>query len=192
MTGDTRTSGAREAECGIRYAIVGVFVAGFQRRNPGAVVSAVVALAATRLPGLVERQYDVEFRPWQRLYAETAMLTHAVGMLGPYDDVWWWDRLAHTHSSTLLGGIIHAAARRRGRDPTPRVLVGVVGSGLLWEFLEYAVHSVSRRVGLDPLLVAYGPDDTFFDLVYNLLGALLVVAFGDRLLRNFDRRDDER
>ena len=187
MTGRTPSRVARAVEYVIRWAIVAVFGEGFRRRNPGAIANAVPALALTYLPDAVENQYGVEFRPWQRLYAGVAMLAHAVGMLGPYDDTWWWDHLTHFLSATLLGGVVHAAAHRREEDPRPRVLAVVVGGGALWELLEYVVHAVCERLGLDPILVQYSAHDTALDLVFDLLGALLVVAFGDRLLRNFTR-----
>lgn len=189
--GEATRSVVRDAARAIRYAIVGVLVAGVHRRNPGAVVNAVASLVATSLPAVVEWRYDVEFRPWHRLYLNAGMLTHAFGMLGPYDDVWWWDHLTHAHSATLLGGFIHVAARRRDRDPAPRVLAGVLGLGALWELLEYAIHGVSRRIGLEPLLIPYGRKDTVLDLVFNLLGALLVLAFADRLLPNLGADGDD-
>ena len=179
-----------EAARASRYAILGVFVAGLRRGNPGAVVNAVVSFVATYLPRLVEWRYGVEFRPWQRLYLNAGMLAHAVGMLGPYEEVWWWDHLTHACSSTLVGGVIHVRARRRGRDPRPRVLAGVLGVGTLWELVEYAIHGVSRRLGLEPLLVPYGRRDTLHDLLFDLLGALLVLALADRLLPNLARGDD--
>jgi hypothetical protein len=175
---------AREAERGVRYGIVAVFVVGIRRRNLGAVVNALLALVLSFLPGVTERIFDVEFRPWQRLYTATALLNHAVGMLGPYEEVWWWDHLTHTHSASVLGGLVHTFARRRGRDPRPRVLAVVVGLGVLWELVEYVIHATFRRVGLEPILVPYGRRDTVFDLLFDLVGALLVLAFGDRLLDN--------
>ena len=190
VTGDTNTSILREASRATRYAILGVFVAGIRRRNPGAVVNALVSLLATYLPRVVEWRYDVEVRPWQRLYLDVGMFAHAAGMLGPYDDVWWWDHLTHTYSSTLVGGFVHVRARRREQDPRPRVIRTVLCVGALWELLEYAIHRVSRAVGLEPLLVPYGPEDTLLDLVFDLLGALLVLAFGDRFLSNLRRDDD--
>lgn len=79
---------AKEIERGIRYAIVTVFVVGLRRRNPGAVVNAALAIAATYLPNIIEHRYDVSFRPWQRIYSSVVMLIPSVGMLGAYDEVW--------------------------------------------------------------------------------------------------------
>jgi hypothetical protein len=185
VTGLERTSVAREAERGIRYGIVAVFLVGLRRRNLGAVVNAGAALVLSYLPGVAERLFDVELQAWQRLYTATALLNHAVGMLGPYEEVWWWDHLTHAHSASVLGGVVHALARRRGRDPRPRVLAVVVGLGVLWELVEYVIHAAFRRVGLEPILVPYGRRDTLFDLLFDLVGALLVLALGDRLLDNF-------
>ncbi|WP_276301886.1 hypothetical protein [Halorussus lipolyticus] len=185
MSETTRAVAMRAIERVVRYGIVTVFGAGFRRRNPGAVVNAVFAFAATYVPDVLERRYGVEFRPWQRLYASVAMLAHAVGMLGPYDDTWWWDHVTHLLSSTLLAGLVHAAADRRDKNPRPRVLGAIAVAGVVWELLEYVIHAVSERLGIDPLLVSYSRRDTLLDLVFNLLGALVVLAFGDRLLRNF-------
>jgi hypothetical protein len=181
---------ARRAERSIRLATLGVFTEGLRRRNSGGVVNAILAFAATYFPDVVEHRYDVTFRPWQRVYTAIVMLAHAVGMLGPYDDTWWWDHVTHTLSATLLGGFVHAAADRRGDDPRPRVLAVIVGAGVLWEIMEYAVHAVTDRLGLDPVLIPYSARDTVLDLCFNLLGALFVLAFGDRLLRNFTRHSD--
>lgn len=35
---------------------------------------------------------------------------------------------------------------------------------------------------LEAILVTYGPKDTFLDIVFDLVGAVLVLAFGDRIL----------
>lgn len=186
----TRTSAVRTVERGIRCAIVAVLAVGLRRRDPGAVVNAVLSLAATYLPDAVERRYDVRFRPWQRVYVASAMVTHAAGMLGPYDDVGWWDHLTHAHSATLLGGVVHVVARRRGRDPARPVVGSVALAGVAWEVVEYGTHRLADALGIEPVLVSYGKTDTVLDLVFDLVGALLVVLFGDRLLGNFVGRDE--
>lgn len=181
---------SRGTEKGARYAILAMFVVGLRRRDPGTVVNAVVALAGTTLPGGVERTFDVEFRPWQRAYVHTALVSHVVGMLGMYDEVRWWDHLTHTLSASVLGGFVFAAARRRGHDPGVPVIAAVVGLGTMWELVEYLVHTTADRLGLEPVLVFYSKADTVRDLVFNLLGAVLVLGFGDRLLQNLVRSED--
>lgn len=183
-------STGREAERGIRYAIVAIFIAGLRQRSPGALVNAVVAFAGTYLPAVAERTFDVEFRPWQRIYVGTAMMNHAAGMLGPYDDVWWWDSLTHAHSASVLGGSVFAIARRRGQDHRAWVIGAVVGLGVLWELLEYVVHSVANRLGFEPLLVFYSRADAATDIVFDVVGAVLVLLLGDRALGNVVHTDD--
>ncbi len=188
MTG--QTAAVRVLEGCIRCAILAVLGLGVRQRSPGAVVNAVVAFAASYAPDLVERRYGVEFRPWQRFYTGITVLAHAAGMLGPYDDTGWWDHVTHTASAALLGGVAHATADRRDRDPRPRVVAIIVGGGVLWEAIEYVVHAVCDRLGLEPVLIPYSARDTVLDLVFDLVGALLVLLFGDRLLRNFTDRGE--
>ncbi|ELY64988.1 hypothetical protein [Natrinema versiforme] len=180
-------NGERAVERGVRAGLVAVVIAGVRRRDPGAVVNAVVGFAATYAPVAVERVFGLEFRPWQRAYVDVAMLTHAVGMLGPYDDVWWWDHLTHAHSSTLVGGLAFAAARRRDENPRPRVVATVAVAGCCWELFEYAIHATAKRLGVEPVLVTYGKRDTALDLVFNFVGAAVVLLLGDRALENVAR-----
>ncbi len=153
-------------------------------------MNAIVAIACTYLPDVIENRYDVKFLPWQRTYTTTAMFTHAVGMLGPYEDTWWWDTLTHTHSATLLAGLVHVVARRRGQNPRRRVLGVVSCFGVLWELMEYTIHAAANRLDFEPVLVPFGKKDTLFDLFFDTLGALVVLVFGDRLLRNFFQRNE--
>lgn len=162
---------------------------GVRRGNPGAVANGIVAFATSLVRSGLERYEGAEFRPWQRVYVETALLAHAYGMLGRYEDTWWWDHLTHTLSSTLLAGLTYVVSDRRNRDPRRDVLVAIAGGGVLWEALEYAIHGISARLGVEPLLVPYSVRDTALDLAFNFLGGALVVAFGDRLLDNFSREN---
>ena len=180
----------RKADRGIRGGILAVFVEGLRERNLNAVVNAALMFTATYLPDIAEGMYNVDFQPWQRVYAEITMLAHAVGFLGPYDDIWWWDHVTHVLSATLLGGFVHVAAHRRDRNPNRDVLTAIIGGGLLWESMEYAIHGLSNHLGIEPVLVYYGPRDTLKDLLFNLLGALLVIILGDHLLKNFTGNGD--
>jgi len=167
---------------GLRLAILGVIVVGLRERKPGAVANGVVGLCATFLPDALARWYDLTLSPRYRIWVSGSMFLHAVGMLGPYDDTWWWDHVTHTLSSSLIGAVAHVYARRHDRDPTWPVLGAVVGFGLFWEGIEYLVRVLADRLGIRPVLVQYGRADTIGDLVFDVVGGLIVVAFGGRLL----------
>lgn len=192
LAGRSRPALARTAESGVRMGVASILAHGVRRGNPSVAVNAAIGLGGTFLPEAVERRYGVRLHPWQRVYVETAMLTHATGMLGPYDEVWWWDHLTHTHSASILASVVIAASRREGRDPTVPVLASVVGLGALWELAEYLIHEFSPRFGLDPLLVSYGRDDVLLDICFDVIGGLLALQFAERALENVLEDEDER
>ena len=130
-----RTVG-RAADGGIRLAILAVVVTGIRQRNPGAVANGLVAFAATFLPTAFAYVFDLTLDPRHRLWVSGSVFLHAFGMLGPYDDTWWWDHLTHVLSASLVGAAAHLVARRRGADPIPAVLGATVGLGLFWEGIE--------------------------------------------------------
>lgn len=85
--------------------------------------------------------------------------------------------ISHTHSATLLSGIVYAVSRRRGRDPRLDVIGVVACVSVLWELMEYVSHVITSRLGSEPILVTYS--------TFDLLGAVLVLVFADQLLENF-------
>lgn len=182
--GDRSVNSDPDVTGSLRWAIVAVFLAGLRQRNPGAVVNAVFTYLGTYVPALFERTSGIEFRPWQRLYVTTAMVLHAIGMLGPYDNTRWWDHVTHTMSASIVGGATFVAAKRRGKDPRPMTLGAVVTLGVLWELAEYLIHATATRLGVEPILVFYSKQDTVLDLLFNLVGASLVILLGDRKLAN--------
>ncbi|QLD91232.1 hypothetical protein HWV07_10575 [Natronomonas salina] len=177
-----------------QVAIVGALLDGVRRRDPSVVTNGAVSLAFAALPRRIESARGVRFRPWQRLWVSAAGLVHTLGMLGPYDRVWWWDHLTHTLTGVVVAGAADVGFRSRPtlweRAPSPfdgraTWIAGVtVGFGLLWELLEYGVHAVAERRGFEPLLVHYGRFDTVVDVGFDLLGAGLVVRFGEAPLSN--------
>jgi hypothetical protein len=178
----------------LQLGIVTALLAGVRRRDPSVVANGAASLAFAAIPEYLERRYDARFRPWQRLWVSAAALVHTVGMLGPYDRVWWWDHVAHTLSGVVVGGAADVALRVDAAGPRrfqgssrfrSAFIVGVtLGLGFLWEVLEYVIHALGDRIGFEPLLVHYGRFDAVWDLVCDALGAGLVVLFGRRALSN--------
>lgn len=175
-------------ETGLRLAIVAVLIEGLRRRDPAAVVNAAASLIGTYLPSVLERHTDVAIRPWHRGYVSGAMVTHAVGMLGPYDDVWWWDHLTHTLSSTIVAAAGYATARAfelhsDGVSLPDRfvfvfILLFVLAFGVFWEVIEFGVTVVASLSGTSSVLVQYGLGDTMLDLLFDTLGGIIVAIWG--------------
>ena len=136
-------------------------------------------------PPFLRRFFGVRLRPWQTVYVAIPVFLHPMGgHYGWYRTVWWFDHLTHFASATLVAAIgltlarAHAARVRRASRPrvspwfVPAFTVAfVMGAGFLWEVIET----------LTPLLTVYGPNDTFWDYVFDFLGGLVVVALGNRL-----------
>lgn len=178
----------------LQVAIVGALLAGLRRRDPSIVTNGAVSIVFAAIPGRIETAYDVRFRPWQRLWVSAAALVHTLGMLGPYDRIWWWDHLTHTLSGVVVAGAADVGFRSRSEvreraslpfDARTTWIVGVtVVFGLLWELLEYGTHAVADRRDFEPLLVHYGRFDSVADVAFDLLGAGLVILLGESALSN--------
>lgn len=131
-------------------------------------------------PPFLRRVFGVRLRPWQTVYVAIPVFIHPMGGLhGWYASVWWYDHLTHTASATLVASIGFTLARaHERRSPVnpwfvPAFTIAfVMTAGFVWEVVET----------LTPLLTVYGPNDTFWDYVFDFVGGLIVVAFGDRLL----------
>lgn len=57
--------------------------------------------------------------------------------------------------------------------------------------MEYTIHTIADRFGLEPILVSYGKSDILLDFVFSLLGTIIVLVFGDDLLQNFYGHTDD-
>lgn len=178
-------------------ALVLVVLEALRRRNRSATVNGLVALGAALLPAVVRAALragpgvHLSYGPELPLWIAIAGLVHAVGMLGLYDTIWWWDHLAHTVSSALVTALVYAAvlvvapASPVGRLSTAGVVGVTLGFVLvltvLWELIEELARHLAERYDIGPLLVVYGPYDWAFDLAFNLVGAGLVLLLDVRL-----------
>jgi hypothetical protein len=172
--------------------VAAILVAGVLAPNASVAVNAAVALLVTVLPALLERDHGVTLGPGLTLWLAGAVALHAVGMLGPYHDIWWWDHVTHTLTAALVAGAGYATAVALDRHSarirfTARflfvyVLLFTLAFGVLWELLEEGARWLAVTTGREPLLVQYGVEDTMLDLVFDAVGAVLVAAFGGRRL----------
>ena len=178
----------RLATRALQTVLVGLLVLGVYLGELGAVVNAAMALGVTLLPKLLKRDLGVTLDPRLTLYLTVAVLLHAVGMFGAYDDVWWWDHLTLTLSATVVAGVGYTLVRvvEEHSDAVsvpPEfeflfVLLFTLALGVFWEVLEFFVRITAAHFGVAEILVQYGLEDTLMDLLFDALGAVVVATLG--------------
>lgn len=176
----------------MQLCLVGVVFIGFDRGNVGIMVNSGMALAVTELPAVLDRDYSVSMDPALVLWLTTAVFLHAVGTLGPYQTVWWWDHVTHAISSSLVAGAGYATTRAVESYSEeivfpPRflfvfLLCFVLAFGVFWEVLEFGLGQATEVLGTGRVLTQYGLEDSMLDLVFDAIGGLVVAVWGTAYL----------
>ncbi|QLG48139.1 hypothetical protein [Natrinema halophilum] len=177
--------------------ILVILLEAIRRRDIAAAVNAVVSFAAVFLPLLVEvvareaTSATVSVGPELPLWIAVAGFLHSIGMLGPYDSIRWWDSLTHTVSAMLVAALVYAglivvarntaAVGRSSGGVVVLTILIMVAVGVFWELIELVARDVGERYDVEPVLVHYGWRDTALDLVFDMVGTLLVVVLDLRL-----------
>lgn len=179
----------------MEVSLVGMFFIGLDRGDTGIVVNTGVALAVTQLPPILEREYGITMDSGLVLWITAAVFLHAFGTVGLpgsstnlYRSVWWWDHLTHGLSASVVAAVGYATARAFDLHTDeihlpPRfmfvfILLFVLAFGVLWEVLEFAIAGVGPLLGLGSVLTQYGLEDTMLDLVFDMIGAVIVATWG--------------
>lgn len=175
--------------------------AGVRRKHIAAVVNAAVSMGAVMLA--VGAGVAMGFSPTELvgsglvLWVALAGFVHSLGMLGPYDTIWWWDILTHALSAALLTALLYAAVLTVAAGPTPGAPEGTVfvltvglalAAGILWELIELLARDIAHRYDIEPVLVHYGWQDTAGDILVDLGAAVVVVGLDLRVFVRFARR----
>lgn len=175
--------------------ICGTILLGLLSRNLQAVVNGIASVVAAFVPTLVELGIafgsgaDVTFGPELPLWIAVAGFLHMLGMLGWYDAVWWWDHLTHTVSAALVAALVYGSLHIQyalGSQVTDVYVAAftvlfTLGVGVFWEFVELAARELSEYIDKPPVLEYYGLRDTALDMVFNGVGATVIVAFDVRV-----------
>lgn len=152
-------------------------------------VTGALTFCLTLVPGYLRKDYGVPLGPGVTAWITAAAVLHAVGYLGPYRTVGWYDQLTHTFSATVIaaGGyaLVRAADVHSDSVDLPNefaaayVIVFVLALGVFWEVAEHFAEVVARAVGARSALVQYGLDDIVYDLTFNAAGAVVVAAWAE-------------
>ncbi|MFT4889989.1 MAG: hypothetical protein ACI9YT_000901 [Halobacteriales archaeon] len=186
------TLAQRRLHRGMQATILTILLVGLFEGNPGVVVNATLALGVTLLPGLLARDLDVHLGSGLSLFITLAVLLHSIGMVGLYDRVWWWDHLTHVISASLVASVGYATtgALDEYSDAVyfpPEflavfVFLFTVALGVLWELLEHVGRELATAWGFEPVLIVYGLEDTMWDLLFDMIGAVLGAGYASRKL----------
>ncbi|PSP56321.1 hypothetical protein BRC82_02175 [Halobacteriales archaeon QS_1_67_19] len=160
---------------------------GFYRGNMGVLVNALIPLAVTFVPALLRRDTSISLDTTYVLWISVAVFVHAVGALGYYKSVPWYDSIAHALSSSIVAGAGYATVKAINRNSErtnlpPKIefvyiLIFVMAFGVLWEIVEFGTGLLSGLLGGEAVLAQYGLDDIINDLVFNQIGALIVAGW---------------
>jgi uncharacterized membrane protein YjdF len=174
----------------VRVLQVGLLVIaayGFYRGETGIVANGLVPLVVTLVPAYLRRDKNISMDTSYVLWIAIAVFVHAVGSLGLYESIPWYDSIAHALSATIVAGTGYAAVKAIDRNSEQTnlpaelqfafILVFVMAFGVFWEILEFALGLASQVLGGEAVLAQYGLDDTIQDLVFNQLGAILVAGW---------------
>ena len=119
--------------------------------------------------------------PLQRVWIAAALGLHALGAIYGLYANWWYDHLTHAVSAALVVAVAYAVGIAVARVLPGRVstrtlhvatLSCLLAAGVTWEVYELYV----------PHLVVYGAEDTAKDLLFNVVGWVLVAPVHRRLL----------
>ena len=184
----------------LRVALLGSLLIGVRRRHPSIATNALVAFGATFAPATVEyaiavsRGASASVSSLVGFWIAAAGVLHMLGMHGLYENesVPWWDHLTHLVSAALVAAVFYGAIRgvvaaSPGLSYPASVVAGLtvlltLAVGVAWELVEFAVHRYSTELGVESVLVQYGRRDTALDLVFDVVGALVVVGLDVRIL----------
>ena len=179
--------------------LVGLFFIGLERRNLGILVNTGIALLVTQIVPILERDHNIPMDPALTLWITSAVFLHALGTVGLpgaelnfYRTIPGWDHLTHALSSSVVAAVGYATTRALdshgdGIDLPPKfmfafILLFVMAFGVLWEVVEFGLAGLTGILGIGSVLVQYGLEDTMLDLVFDLVGGLVVAVWGTAYL----------
>lgn len=168
----------------------------------GVMASTLIMLLLALLPDIVGYRYQLRPLPVVSFLVALAPFLHAVGTLGPYQNIPAFDQVAHSVSAILVAGIGYGIVRALDAEydavsipPRLRfvfVIIFATSFGVVWESTEFASGLLATAIGGEPLLAQYGTSDVALDLLFNTIGALVVGVWGtpyfERLREVFGRR----
>lgn len=192
----------RQASRAMQVVLVVVLLWGLYVRDLPTIANAAVALAITFVPAILEREYDLPMDAGLVLWITAAVFLHALGSAGLYAAIDPWDHLTHALSASVVAATGYALFRAvhvhtddvyiPPKVMAAFILIFVLAAGVVWEILEFAIDQSAIVLDLDAVLAQHGIDDTIVDLVFNVVGAVIVTLWGTAYLTDVSDSISER
>lgn len=164
-------------------------------------MNAIFSLSVTFLPALLEKNFKIPSDPGITFLITISVISHAVGFLGFYENVWWWDWVLHAFSSFVVASIGYVIVESIDKHYEkiyfpPRymfffILVFTMAMGVLWEIFEFTASMVASKFVEGPLLIQRGLYDTMEDLVSDMVGGFVFAFWGTEMVREYVDRIGE-
>ena len=182
----------------MQLVLVGILVYGLVVRDLPVVTNAVLAIVITFIPAMLRQNYALPIEPGLALWVTSAVFFHTLGTAALYDAIAPYDHLTHTLSASVVaaGGYavlraIHLHERSIHFPPWAMftfLIAFILAIGVIWELLEFVADQGALALGMDPVLAQHGIDDTIVDMIFNVVGAILVATWGTLYLVELSER----
>lgn len=181
---------------GMQLTLFGLLFVALERQSPNLLVTTGTGLAATFLPGVLERDLELPMDAGLTLWITTAAFLHTIGVAGIpgtgtslYGGIPYYDHLTHALSASVVTGVGYATVRALdehsdgihlpSRFMFAFLVVFVIAFGVIWELIEFGIAVGSNAAGLTSTgFTQHGLDDTLLDLVFNTIGGIIVALWG--------------
>ena len=150
------------------------------------VLNGVIPLLVTFTPAYLRRDYQVQMDPGLVFLLTAAAVVHAVGIVGPYRSIAWYDEVAHALSASVVAlsgyALVQAVDIHYSSVELPTdfvrvfTVVVVIAFGGVWELFELLIGTLAAAVNMQPPLIVFGLEDAVLDLVFNTIGGVIVAV----------------
>jgi uncharacterized membrane protein YjdF len=158
------------------------------------VFGGIIALGLTMVPAVITRRWSIVL-PWQvnLLIALSLYLHIAGGVLGYYDIYYpYYDKVAHLISGitvSVLAFVVVLLLDRFSRLNLSRwmivgfIIIAAMAMEGFWEIYEWLFDTFLGTT------LQHGLDDTMLDMIFVLVGAVIVALAGNRRLSEFSKEE---
>jgi hypothetical protein len=146
-------------------------------------MATLLAIVLSFVPSIVERNYQIHLPFEMDLLITLALFLHTFlgEVLMFYERVWLWDKALHVYGSAVISMLAFMIVYTLHYTGKLRLTIPFIGFftvtfalavGSLWELAEFSVDFLFEKT------TQKGLADTMWDLVYDLLGGVVIAVLG--------------